>query len=354
MPLILKLKKVLLKHFMDLRWHSILLAIACYFVLSWLLLSLSGERALVANSDFFYWIMVTASTVGYGDLSPSTPTGKLIVAFFVIPFGLGLFGLAVGRLAASISFQWRKGIQGLKYLDYDNHILVIGWNGNRTLYLLQLLLREHEYSHDDRKIALCVRAEMENPLPDQIGFVKVSTFTSDSDMQRAAVEKASCIIIDNPDDDITMTTALYCYSKNPNAHTIAYFKDEQLSSILRSHCPNVECTPSVAVEMLAKSAVDPGSSTLHHQLLAVDKGMTQYSIKYPASATATTVGQLFQWFKQQHAATLIGISHNGPGSMTLNPPLEDAINPGSTIYYIADERINNIDWSDANRSPAYV
>lgn len=354
MPVFLRIKKVVLKHFMEMRWHSIVLAIALYIASSWLLLSFCGETALIADADFLYWIVVTASTVGYGDLSPATTPGKYAVALYVIPFGLSLFGLAVGRLAAFVSFQWRKGIQGLKNLNYENHILVIGWNGNRTLHLLRLLLRENDYNADQRRIALCVKDEMENPLPDRIGFVKVTSFSQDETMQKASLDKASCIIIDNPDDDITMTTALYCYSKNPNAHTIAYFKDEQLGSILQTHCPNVECTPSVAVEMLAKSAFDPGSSSLHHQLLDVDKGMTQYSIKYPDKAPVTSVQQLFSAFKESHDATLIGISTNGRGSMELNPPLERPIPSGSTLYYIADERINDVDWSNISGSAAHV
>lgn len=342
MLVIFRVKKILLKHFMELRWHSITLAIFFYILMSWMLLWLSGEQELTAASDFIYWIMVTASTVGYGDLSPVTTTGKYIVGLFVIPCGLGLFGLAIGRLAAFISFQWRKGVQGLKSLNYENHILVIGWNDGRTLQLIRLLLREIGPHTDSQKLALCVRADIENPMPDEIGFVKVVSFSRDEDMARAAVENASCIIIDNPDDDVTMTTALYCSSKNPSAHTIAYFQDEKLGTLLKQHCPNIECMPSVAVEMMAKSAVDPGSSVLHHELLDVEHGMTQYSIRYDGQL-AVTVRPLFSIFKEQYKATLIGVSNDGYDSIQLNPALDFTVNPGGTLYYIANERIKSID-----------
>jgi voltage-gated potassium channel len=341
MPVLFKIKKILLRHFMELRWHSVLLAIALYFSLSWVLLWLSGEQTLITNSSFVYWIVVTASTVGYGDLSPTTIPGKYTVAFFVIPFGLGLFGLAIGRVAAFTSFQWRKGIRGLKNLDYEGHILVIGWNEGRTLQLLKLLLRETSYHSNKQQIALCVRADIDNPLPDMVGFVKVASFSSDEDMLRAGVDKAGCIIIDNPEDDITMTTTLYCTTKNPSAHTIAYFQDDKLVTLLKQHCPNVECMPSVAVEMMAKSAVDPGSSALHHQLLNADEGMTQYSVKYTGKRTLP-IRSFFTLFKESYEATLIGVSTDS--DMTLNPSLETIVTPGSTIYYIADERINRIDW----------
>ena len=57
--------------------------------LSWLLLWLCDEEVLT-SADFLYWIVVTASTAGYGDFSPQTEAGKYVVSLFVIPFGLGL------------------------------------------------------------------------------------------------------------------------------------------------------------------------------------------------------------------------------------------------------------------------
>ncbi|MGB1239695.1 MAG: potassium channel family protein, partial [Pseudomonadales bacterium] len=300
-----RIHKIILKYFIDLRWHSILLAIAIYFVVSWLLLALSNEHAMTQGTNFLYWIIVTASTVGYGDLSPTTSAGKYVVALFIIPVGLSLFGLVIGHLAGFVSQQWRKGVKGLRSLHLENHILIIGWNGNRTLQLIRLLLKEAEQADEQISIALCVKADIENPLPEQIGFVKVTSFSDDHGMDRAGVAKAKSIIIDNPEDDLTMTSALYCAHRNPEAHAIAYFKDESLGALLKNHCPKIECMPSVAVEMIAKSAVDPGSSLLHHQLLNSNQGMTQYSIRYSASQSVS-FEHLFELFKRRYQATLIG------------------------------------------------
>ena len=328
---------------MELRWHTLVLLIAFYVVSTWSLLYLCGELDLTSRTNFIYWIIVTASTVGYGDFSPVTVPGKYVVSFYVIPFGLGLFGLAIGRLAGFAAYQWKRGVQGLKSLNYQNHILVIGWHGNRTLQLLNLLLRESESQSEGKQIILCVEKEIENPLPDKIGFVKATSFKDRSEMDRAAIADASCIIIDNPDDDLSLSTALFCNSCNRSAHIIAYFQDEQLGSLLKSHCPNVECMPSVAVEMMAKSAVDPGSSKLHHQLLAADQGMTQYSLKYEGNESIS-VETLFSEFKKKFDAIFIGVSDEVGGSIQLNPPLEQTIKPGLILYYIADERISAVDW----------
>ena len=141
-----------------------------------------------------------------------------------------------------------------------------------------------------------------------------------------------------------MTAALYASSRNNSAHLIAYFKDENLGRLLKSHCPTVEYTPSVAVEMLAKAAMDPGSSMLHHQLLNVEEGMTQYSISYPQEQTASQAGKLFSAFKQYHDAILIGVTDAHNQNLIINPKFDEDVQPGSKLYYIADERIENFDW----------
>lgn len=343
--MIYKLRKVLMRYFTQMRWHTIVLALLLYGISSWWFMQLAGEAALLNPTDFIYWMVVTGSTVGYGDYSPSTTAGKYVVALYIIPVGLSIFAFVLGRAAAFVSAQWHKKARGLKSVHLSNHILLIGWNGERTMHLLRLLLREREYTGDHQAIVLCVKVDVENPLPDQIEFVKVSSFNQDEDMDRASVDAAATIIVDNPEDDLTMTTSLYVSHRNPNAHILAYFHDESLVKLLTQHCPNVECMPSVAVEMLAKSAFDPGSSKLHFDLLDVYEGQAQYSVAVPLLDKPLSTGCLFTELKKQYNATLIGLARaSNLKHIELNPELESPVSSGDKLYYIADKRITDIEW----------
>ena len=327
------------------RWHTIVLALLFYALSSRLLLFLANEEALLPWPDFIYWLMVTGSTVGYGDLSPVTPQGKYIVSLYIIPVGLSLFAMILGRIINWVSTQWRKGVKGLKNIDVSNHILVIGWNGQRTIQLLNLLLKEKQSAEQPLDIVLCVQADIENPMPGKVQFVKVGSFNKDQDMDKASVANADVIIIDNPADDMTMTTSLYCHQRNADCHMLAYFQDESLVQLLQSHCPNIECTPSVAVEMLAKSAFDPGSSTLHHDLINVgDSGQAQYSATVPLSTDMMSINQVFNGLKHHFSATLIAKQTAGKGKIELNPSFEESLQGGDKIYYIAKDRLQNINW----------
>ena len=81
------IRKLMLRYFSESRWYTIVTITFIYGLLAWLMLSAAGEEALTSHADFFYWMAVTASTVGYGDLSPVTPAGKIIVSLYVIPVG---------------------------------------------------------------------------------------------------------------------------------------------------------------------------------------------------------------------------------------------------------------------------
>lgn len=348
-----RVRKVFSRVFSEMRWYSIVLALLFYGFTSWSLLNLAGEHDLLDSGNFVYWLVVTGSTVGYGDLSPSTELGKYIVSFYVIPLGLSIFAMVLGRIATWVSMQWQKGVKGLKPLSTENHVLVIGWNGQRTIQLLNLLLKERAETDNQPDIVLCAKADIDNPMPDKIEFVKVSSFNSNAEMDRACVAQASVIVMDNEEDDVTMTTALYCSKRNQDGHLIAYFKDESLVELLQTHCPNVECTPSLAVEMLAKSAFDPGSSLLQYDLLTVQDGQAQFSIEVPKELPSLRVEDVFLALKRKYDATFIGfLPPERPATVNLNPQLDEPLKPGYKLFYIAQQRIKQFDWQALSATSA--
>jgi voltage-gated potassium channel len=99
--------------------------------------------------------------------------------------------------------------------------------------------------------------------------------------------------------------------------------------------------------MLAKAAFDPGSSLLHHDLLDVEEGQAQFSVDIPASIKALTVEQLFVGLKKQYNATFIGYSAPEKlNQISVNPDFGDIVKAGNKVFYIAEHRINNINWNN--------
>ena len=57
------------------------------------------EPTVESIGDGFYWALVTVTTVGYGDITPTTLSGKLIASFLIL-LGLGLIATITAIVSA--------------------------------------------------------------------------------------------------------------------------------------------------------------------------------------------------------------------------------------------------------------
>jgi len=76
-----------------------------------------------------YWSIVTISTVGYGDITPATPEGR-VVAMFVIVAGIGVFSFTTSLIVTSFTEKLDE-IKDLKVIDdiakIKNFYLICGY-----------------------------------------------------------------------------------------------------------------------------------------------------------------------------------------------------------------------------------
>ncbi len=98
------------------------------------------EPEIGTVADGLWWAFVTATTVGYGDISPATPGGRLI-ALVLMTVGIGLIGLITGSVA---TFFLRGG--GEEKAPESPHLT----------HLRGLLDRWHELEHADRQAAVAL------------------------------------------------------------------------------------------------------------------------------------------------------------------------------------------------------
>jgi voltage-gated potassium channel len=329
-----------------LSWDAVLAMTVFHFAVSWGLLALIAGEKIASGEIFWYFYATTATTVGYGDFSPVTVAGRAITILWIMPGGIALFTTIIAKVVQNVSDKWRKRLRGLaSYENLTDHIVILGWHGSRTQRMVDHI-RGGQGEHE-REIVLCSAQTIENPMPDQVRFVRGTALNAPDLLHRAAVANAKFIIALGHNDNETLAAALGAAAVNSEVHIVAYFDQQSFADLLKAHCRHAECNVSLSIELMVRSAQDPGSSRVQRQLLSTLEGPTQFSLQVPADAKPVTYGELFSVLKTKHDATLFGVAESTLGDdLILNAPSDHRVAPGMILYFMAAARIKSaqIDW----------
>ncbi len=334
----------------SLSWETVIVLTASHFAVSWGLMILAGGENIASSNIFWYFYATTATTVGYGDYSPVTQGGRLVAVLWIMPGGIALFTAIIAKVVQQISGRWRNRMRGLSsYENLEDHIVILGWHGSRTQRMVDHIRGDR--SEHVREIVLGSAQTIENPMPDQVRFVRGSALNSPDLLRRAAIINAVYIIALGHDDNETLAATLGAAAINRDAHLVAYFDQQSFADLLKSHCPHAECVVSLSVELMVRSAEDPGSSRVQRQLLSTLEGPTQFSLQVPPNIEAVNYGALFSEMKNKHDATLFGVAESTLAEdLILNAPVGHQVEPGTILYFMAARRIEaaEIDWLALN------
>ena len=346
MPILSRLLRQFNHLLLSMSWVALTVLVGAHFFSSWLLLWIAGESQLVAPDVFWYFYMVSATTVGYGDYSPVTGFGRVAVTFWLMTGGITLFAAVIGKVTQFLIALWRKRMRGDgDYSHLSDHVVILGWHDDRTSYMVEQILGDKR--RDENDIVLCSTRKMENPLQEQAHFVQGESLTSPALLNRAGIKTASRVIVYGDTDEQTLATGLAVSASKTGAHIVAHFDSDEMASLLKSHCAQAECTASISLEQIVRSAQDPGSSRIQTQLLSTLSGPTQFCMQVPDSFSGCSYGALFYALKEHHKATAFGVAKSRTGDdLELNPDNGSQVLAGQFVYFMSPERIHTdeVEW----------
>lgn len=322
---------------------TISIAIFAHVLLSYSLLTLSGETKLVESVvRFIYFCAVVYSTTGFGDFSPVTDAGMMVLTFWMIPFGIGLYGVIIAKGVEFIVSIRQKELKGDIVVETKDHIVVLGWN-EKTRKIIELTLADDH--REPRKIVLAVTDEIENPYMDQkmVEFVKLDSYTNDDCLSRANLKDAAKVIINGNSDDENFVIGVHLSGLNSNIHISTFFVDESRAKSLQRINKNIECSCDRTAEMLTRTMQDHGSSVTMTKLMDMRDDGTALVLEHDF-IKQSNVGRVRDVMWKENQATLIGIATDQTGSdLKMIPSDEIELSGKVYLHYISKNRIKNLD-----------
>ena len=201
--------------------------------------------------DAFYFTLVTASTVGYGDLTATSQIGRLI-SMSVLLTGVASFGVALGTLLGPLieaRFATALGNMSDKQLKLlENHYVVTGY-GDLTEPILESL---------DGSDAVVIVRDPENAkqLRDH-GYEVLTADPSDEEpLHRVGIERARGLIAATNKDAQDAMVILTARELNPDLRIVAAATDRENIRKLRRAGADIVLSPAVlGGRLLVESAL---------------------------------------------------------------------------------------------------
>jgi voltage-gated potassium channel len=201
--------------------------------------------------DAFYFTLVTASTVGYGDITASTQFGRLF-SMSVLLTGVASFGVALGTLLGPLieaRLATALGNMSDKQLDLlDDHYIVTGY-GDLTEPILENLAGSNPVVIvDDTEAAQQLREH---------GHEVVTDDPSDEEpLRRLHIERARGFIVATNNDAEDAMAILTARELNPDLRIVAAATDrENIRKLRRAGADNVLSPSVLGGRLLVESAL---------------------------------------------------------------------------------------------------
>ena len=203
--------------------------------------------------DAFYFTLVTASTVGYGDVTPESQAARLFTTSVVV-LGTASFGIAVGVLLTPIVESRFAEVLG-RMTDADlalleDHVVVLGYGDLTEPILTELSETPTEF------VVVTPDREEASRLGDRDIDHLVGDPSDEETLRRVNVASARAVVAATNDDAQDALAVLTARAIAPDCRVVAAATDrENVAKLRRAGADTVVSPASIGGHLLVRSAL---------------------------------------------------------------------------------------------------
>jgi len=295
----------------------------------------SSQGGKIQNlGDAIYWMVVTATTTGYGDFFPITAPGRALTVVLIV---LSLF--FVSSLTATIASKLVQSRlmegKGMTEIKLKGHLIICGWNpGGKAL--LDLIYRESGHIPEVALVNDLPEEEISELLysyrEQELKFVR-GDYAQESVLERAGVKFAGqMIILANGRieegfaraDERALLTALSARSVNPGIRIAS----ELVNSENRRHLERAGIDPIIPYGaghdfLLASFVLAPGVCIAGQELFSGLPKSHFRQVKLLGHLEGAEFGKIREHFRQTENALAFGLAWEQEGGFGLDDVLTE-------------------------------
>jgi voltage-gated potassium channel len=264
---------------------------------------LAGAAAFAATQQLafstgLYWAVTTATTVGYGDVTPRNAAGRVIASLVMlttIPLLASVFALASGDVAAA---GIRRILAMRSHFPDGRYRLVIGLNDAVPAILAELVAAE---------IPVVLVADTDPvSIPPEVHLVRGDP-TDEIVLKSAKPEGAEQALITGQSDGDVLVSAVLLRKLAPGLETAALVSSPSVREALTDlGVHQVVSAHALIASALAKSLEAPHAGDMLQQLVGSDHHrLTE------VAAGADVVGRPLSAVRDKRADLVLGVVHDG-------------------------------------------
>lgn len=300
--------------------------------------SQGGELGFI---DCLYYVTVSVSTAGYGDITPVTDGARLVNALVTTPlrivFLIILVGTTLEVLTQSTHEQWRVGSWRKTLRD---HTVIIGFGTkgrSAAETLMRTGVRQDQIVVVDSSPAVIEHASA-------VGFAGVTgDATRSRVLMRGRVDCASQVIVATERDDTAVLVSLTVRQLSEHARIVASVREEENVRLLRRSgaADSVLTSASAVGGLLGLSMASPSAGAVMEELIQQGTGL----IMLERPVTRTEVG-----LSPRECEDLVVAVHRGPRLLGFDHP--DAATLESTDRLVVIHRSSSGGVEESPPAPA--
>ena len=262
--------------------------------------------------DSLWWTIVTMTTVGYGDMAPESPWGRLL-AIFIMLSGIILVAIVTGTISSIFTTKRIMEGKGLEKISKENHLIICGWSPN-ILSLINGFL-DSQTNND----IIMINDESQDKIDSimsglnkkNVQFVR-GDYSLDSILIKANTTKAKYVLIlndssHNRDEKVILTT-LTIKKISPGIRVIAQINDKnKIPFLRRANVDAVLSSDDYNLFMSLSHVLEPGSAQAISLLMSEDSSNSLKSEEIPDEFIGKTFSELHKYYFDKFETICIGL-----------------------------------------------